>query len=52
MPMLSFDTRISFMFLRRQFLLVVSFAITINKNQGQSLKHVGTCMSTSLFSRG
>lgn len=35
------DVKIPFKFQRRQFLLVVSFAMTVNKSQGQSLKNVG-----------
>ncbi|KAH7520860.1 hypothetical protein FEM48_Zijuj08G0190600 [Ziziphus jujuba var. spinosa] len=33
-------TRLPFKFQRRQYPLVVSYAMTINKNQGQSLSHV------------
>ena len=33
------DKRIPFKFQRKQFPLMVSFAMTINKSQGQSLKH-------------
>ncbi|PNY07550.1 helicase-like protein [Trifolium pratense] len=35
------DKRLPFRFKRRQFPLSVSFAMTINKSQGQSLKNVG-----------
>ena len=35
-----------------QFLLSVSFAITINKSQGQSLKNVGVYLSSPVFSHG
>ena len=34
---------------RRQFLVVVSFAMTINKSQGQSLEQVGLFLSKSVF---
>jgi len=46
------DVRIPFKFKRRQFPLVGSFAMTINKSQGQSLKHVGIYLPTSVFSHG
>lgn len=35
------DSKFSFMFQRRQFPIIVSYAMTINKSQGQSLSHVG-----------
>ncbi|XP_045833343.1 uncharacterized protein LOC123924482, partial [Trifolium pratense] len=35
------DVRIPFKFQRRQFPIMISFAMTINKSRGQSLKHVG-----------
>jgi ATP-dependent DNA helicase PIF1 len=46
------DTRIPFKFQRKQFLLTVSFAMTINKSQGQSLKHVGVYLPSPIFSHG
>lgn len=46
------DIRIPFKFQRRQFPLTISFAMTINKSQGQSLKHVGLYLSRSVFSHG
>jgi hypothetical protein len=46
------DKRIPFKFQRRQFPVVVSFAMTINKSQGQSLKHVGVYLPQSIFSHG
>ena len=45
-----FDKRIPFSFQRRQFPLVVSFAMTINKSQGYSLNHVGVYLPQSVFS--
>jgi ATP-dependent DNA helicase PIF1 len=44
--------RIPFKFQRRQFPVPVSFAMTINKSQGQSLKIVGIYLPTPVFSRG
>ncbi|AES86631.2 PIF1-like helicase [Medicago truncatula] len=44
------DVRIPFKFQRRKFPLVVSFAMTINKSQGQSPKHVGVYLPTPVFS--
>jgi ATP-dependent DNA helicase PIF1 len=46
------DKRIPFKFQRKQFPLMVSFAMTINKSQGQSLKHVGVYLPQSSFSHG
>jgi len=46
------DIRIPFKVKRKQFPLVVSFAMTINKSQGQSLRHVGIYLPTSVFSHG
>ncbi|XP_061343385.1 uncharacterized protein LOC133289472 [Gastrolobium bilobum] len=39
-------------FQRRQFPLVVSFAMTINKSQGQSLSHVGFYLPKPVFTHG
>ncbi|CAJ2637477.1 unnamed protein product [Trifolium pratense] len=44
------DVRIPFKFQRRQFPIMISFAMTINKNQGQSLKHVEVYLSSPVFS--
>ncbi|OIT28039.1 hypothetical protein A4A49_53946 [Nicotiana attenuata] len=46
------DARIPFKFQRRQFPIVVSFAMTINKSQGQSLSHVGLFLKKSVFTHG
>jgi len=37
---------------RRQFPLSVTFAVTINKSQGQSLANVGIYLSKPVFSHG
>jgi ATP-dependent exoDNAse (exonuclease V) alpha subunit len=39
-------------FVRRQFPLIPSFAMTINKSQGQSFLHVGIDLNEPLFSHG
>lgn len=39
-------------FQRRQFPLIVSFAMTINKSQGQTLSHVGIFLPKPVFSHG
>ena len=46
------DMRIPFKFKRRQFPLAISFAMTINKSQGHSLKNVGIYLPTPVFSHG
>nr|XP_043611794.1 uncharacterized protein LOC122583457 [Erigeron canadensis] len=46
------DIRISFKFQRRQFPLVVCFAMTINKSQGQSLAQVGLFLQRPVFTHG
>ena len=37
---------------RRQFPVQLAFAMTVNKSQGQSLKHVGLDLRTPVFSHG
>ncbi|KAL8547728.1 hypothetical protein ACS0TY_007160 [Phlomoides rotata] len=37
------------LFLTRQFPFIVSYAMTINKSQGQSLSHVGLLLKKNLF---
>ena len=46
------DKKIPFNFQRRQFPLALSFPMTINKSQGQSLGHVGLYLPRSVFSHG
>ncbi|VDK43225.1 unnamed protein product, partial [Cylicostephanus goldi] len=46
------DTGVPFRLRRRQFPLRLSFAMTINKAQGQSLSNVGVCLATDVFSHG
>ncbi|CAJ2672189.1 unnamed protein product [Trifolium pratense] len=46
------DVRIPFKFQRRQFPIMISFAMTINKSQGQYLKHVGIYLPSPVFSHG
>ncbi|KAL7085980.1 hypothetical protein ACP275_14G310800 [Erythranthe tilingii] len=46
------DSRIPFHFQRRQFPIVLSFAMTINKSQGQSIQNVGLYLEKPIFSHG
>nr|XP_016511338.1 PREDICTED: ATP-dependent DNA helicase PIF1-like [Nicotiana tabacum] len=46
------DARIPFKFQRRQFPIVVSFAMTINKSQGESLSQVGLYLKKPVFTHG
>jgi ATP-dependent DNA helicase PIF1 len=46
------DVRIPFKFQQRQFPLMVSLAMTINKSRGQSLKHVGIYLPSPVFLHG
>ncbi|KAL3640090.1 hypothetical protein CASFOL_015058 [Castilleja foliolosa] len=46
------DTRIPFKFQRRQFPVMISYAMTINKSQGQSLSSVGLFLKNPVFSHG
>lgn len=42
----------SFKLVRRQFTIIILFAMTINKSQGQSLNYVGLYLSKEIFSHG
>ncbi|KAL8534666.1 hypothetical protein ACS0TY_010627 [Phlomoides rotata] len=46
------DPRLSFKFQMRQFPLIVSYAMSINKSQGQSFAHVGVFLKKPVFSHG
>jgi hypothetical protein len=46
------DEENSFKFTRKQFPIRLCFAMTINKSQGQSVKHVGLDLSSSVFTHG
>ena len=50
--MTSSDSRLPFKFQRKQFPIIVSYAMTINKSQGQSLSKVGLFLRNSVFSHG
>ncbi|XP_057433864.1 uncharacterized protein LOC130726560 [Lotus japonicus] len=46
------DSGLPFKFSRRQFPVTLCFAMTINKNQGQSLSHVGFYLPRPVFTHG
>ncbi|XP_070004230.1 uncharacterized protein [Nicotiana sylvestris] len=46
------DARIPFKFQRRQFPVILSFSMTINKSQGQSLCNVGLFLKKPMFTHG
>lgn len=46
------DPRLPFKFTRRQFPLIVSYAMSINKSQGQSFSNVGVFLKKPVFSHG
>ncbi|RYR66272.1 hypothetical protein Ahy_A03g012255 [Arachis hypogaea] len=52
MNMIPSDTVIPFKFQRRQFPVSLSFAMTINKSQGQTLSTVGLFLRRPVFSHG
>lgn len=45
-------SELPFVLKRRQFPIRVAFAMTINKSQGQSVKHIGLDLRTPVFSHG
>ncbi|KAL3653006.1 hypothetical protein CASFOL_002687 [Castilleja foliolosa] len=46
------DTKIPFEFQRHQFSIMISYAMSINKSQGQSLSYVGLYLDKPVFSHG
>ncbi|GFP88041.1 clathrin interactor epsin 1 [Phtheirospermum japonicum] len=46
------DPRLPFKFQQRQIPVILSYAMTINKSQGQSLSHVGLFLKKPVFSHG
>jgi hypothetical protein len=46
------EDQVAFKFTRRQFPLRLGFAMTFNKSQGQSVKHVGLDLRRPVFSHG
>ncbi|XP_031099739.1 uncharacterized protein LOC116003940 [Ipomoea triloba] len=52
MSMTPTDIRLPFKFQRRQFPLMLSYAMTINKSQGQTLSHVGLLLRKPVFVHG
>ncbi|XP_019195884.1 PREDICTED: uncharacterized protein LOC109189728 [Ipomoea nil] len=52
MSMSPSDPRLPFKFQRRQFPIMLSYAMTINKSQGQTLSHVGLILKKPVFVHG
>ncbi|KAL8529978.1 hypothetical protein ACS0TY_007157 [Phlomoides rotata] len=52
MALTNLNQTLSVMFKRRQFLIILSFVMTISKSQGQSLSTVGVCLSRLVFTHG
>lgn len=52
MTMTPSDPRLPFKFKRRQFPVMLSYAMTINKSQGQTLSHVGLLLKKPVFVHG
>jgi ATP-dependent exoDNAse (exonuclease V) alpha subunit len=46
------DQQVGFKFCRRQFPISLCFAMTINKSQGQTVKHVGLDLRRPMFTHG
>ncbi|KAI9074206.1 hypothetical protein K1719_043830 [Acacia pycnantha] len=46
------ESKLPFNMTRRQFPIIISFAMTINKSQGQSMSHVGLYLPSPVFSHG
>ncbi|XP_019150494.1 PREDICTED: ATP-dependent DNA helicase PIF7-like [Ipomoea nil] len=46
------DPRLAFKFQRKQFPLMLSYAMTINKSQGQTLSNVGLFLKRPIFNHG
>jgi len=46
------EDQVAFKFTRRQFPVRLAFAMTFNKSQGQSVKHVGLDLRRPVFSHG
>ncbi|XP_031095061.1 uncharacterized protein LOC115999345 [Ipomoea triloba] len=46
------DPRLPFKFQRKQFPVMLSYAMTINKSQGQTLSHVGLLLKKPVFNHG
>jgi hypothetical protein len=47
-----YNSKLTFTFQLKQFPIVVSFTMTINKSQGQFVKNVGIYLSKPIFSHG
>ena len=45
-------TEVSFQFKRRQFPVHLAFALSINKSQGQSVRHIGLYLGFPVFAHG
>ncbi|XP_019179601.1 PREDICTED: ATP-dependent DNA helicase PIF1-like [Ipomoea nil] len=52
MSMSPLDPKLPFKFQRRQFPLMLSYAMTINKSQGQTVTHVGLILKKPVFVHG